>query len=115
MNRRGWCPSLFAPMQSGDGLLLRVKPRLGVIPAPEARALAAEGDHKRYNIIQLIYHAKHYEGTSKDFEFSRRTMEEHWRAGYHDAVRTLRHPEVLIPPQGGSGVRTFDIARDGRE
>ena len=82
---------------------------------PEARALAAEGDHKRYNIIQLIYHAKHYEGTSKDFEFSRRTMEEHWRAGYHDAVRTLRHPEVLIPPQGGSGVRTFDIARDGRE
>jgi hypothetical protein len=19
----------------------------------------------------------------------------HWRAGYHDAVRTLRHPEVL--------------------
>ena len=27
-------------MQSGDGLLLRVKPRLGVIPAPEARALA---------------------------------------------------------------------------
>ena len=40
MNRRGWCPSLFAPMQSGDGLLLRVKPRLGVIPAPEARALA---------------------------------------------------------------------------
>ena len=40
MNRRGWCPSLFAPMQSGDGMLLRVKPRLGVIPAPEARALA---------------------------------------------------------------------------
>ena len=82
---------------------------------PEARALAAEGDHKLYNIVQLIYRAKNYEGTSKDFEFSRRTMEEHWSAGYHDAVRTLRHPEVLVPPQGGSGVRTFDIARDGRE
>ena len=25
-------------------------------------------------------------------------MEEHWQAGYHDAVRTLRHPEVLQLP-----------------
>jgi Patatin phospholipase len=25
-------------------------------------------------------------------------MEEHWRAGYHDAVRTLRHPEALQRP-----------------
>jgi precorrin-3B synthase len=40
MTRRGWCPTLFAPMQSGDGLLLRVKPRLGVLTAPAARALA---------------------------------------------------------------------------
>lgn len=82
---------------------------------PEAMALAAEGDHKHYNIIQLIYRARNYEGTSKDFEFSRRTMEEHWSAGYNDAVRTLRHPEVLTPPNGSSGVRTFDVAHDGRE
>jgi len=27
MTRRGWCPSVHAPMASGDGLLLRVKPR----------------------------------------------------------------------------------------
>ena len=83
--------------------------------SPEALALASQGDHKRYNIIQLIYHAKKYEGTSKDFEFSRRTMEEHWRAGYHDAVRTLRHPEVLVPSESSSGVMTFDVAQDGRE
>ncbi|HET6376315.1 MAG TPA: DUF3734 domain-containing protein, partial [Methylocella sp.] len=82
---------------------------------PEAEMLAAAADEKVYNIIHLIYHAKNYEGTSKDYEFSRRTMEEHWKAGYYDAVRTLRHPEVLERPDGYEGVMTFDLARDGRE
>jgi NTE family protein len=63
----------------------------------------------------LIYRSKDYEGTSKDYEFSRRTMEEHWTSGYNDAVRTLRHPEVLQRPQEMDGVFTFDLARDGRE
>ena len=36
---------------------------------------------------------------SKDYEFSRLSMEEHWRAGYHDARRTLRHAEVLERPR----------------
>lgn len=38
---RGWCPSLFEPMASGDGLLSRVKPPLGRIEGPVARRLAA--------------------------------------------------------------------------
>jgi NTE family protein len=86
-----------------------------LLQTPEAETLAAEADEKVYNIIQLIYRAKNYEGTSKDYEFSRRTMEEHWRSGYNDAVRTLRHPEVLQRPNGVDGVFTFDLARDGRE
>jgi NTE family protein len=82
---------------------------------PRAETLALEADEKVYNLIQLIYRAKNYEGTSKDYEFSRRTMEEHWQSGYNDAVRTLRHPEVLQRPQEMDGVFTFDLARDGRE
>jgi NTE family protein len=82
---------------------------------PEAGLLAREADEKVYNLIQLIYHAKSYEGASKDYEFSRLTMEEHWRAGYNDAVRTLRHPEVLQRPNGSDGVFTFDLAVQGRE
>jgi NTE family protein len=42
-------------------------------------------------------------------------MEEHWRAGYHDARRTLRHREVLERPKTLEGVFTFDLAEDGRE
>ena len=76
---------------------------------PEAQLLAPEGDDKVYNIIQMIYRARVYEGASKDYEFSRRTMEEHWAAGYRDMTRTLAYPEVLQRPQSPDGVFTFDL------
>ena len=78
----------------------------------EAELLAQEADHKVYNIIHLIYHARNYEGASKDYEFSRRTMEEHWKTGYSDMAHTLRHPEVLERPKSPDGVFTFDLAAD---
>ncbi|MGI4976333.1 MAG: precorrin-3B synthase [Janthinobacterium lividum] len=37
---RGWCPSLFEPMRSGDGLLVRIKPRAGGLDADTLRAVA---------------------------------------------------------------------------
>jgi NTE family protein len=82
---------------------------------PEAQLLRPQGDHKVYNIVHLIYRARNYEGHSKDYDFSRTSMQEHWRAGYHDAIRTLRHPEVLERPANREGVFTFDLADDGRE
>jgi NTE family protein len=83
--------------------------------SPDARLLGKEARHKVYNIIHLIYRAQNYEGHSKDYEFSRLSMQEHWRAGYHDARRTLRHREVLERPTNHEGVLTFDLDRDGRE
>jgi NTE family protein len=83
--------------------------------SPEAKFLSANADRKVFNIIHLIYRAKDYEGHSKDYEFSRLSMEEHWRVGYHDARRTLRHPEVLKRPNNHAGVFTFDLTADGRE
>jgi NTE family protein len=78
----------------------------------DAKLLAAEADDKVCNIVHLIYRAKAYEGVAKDFEFSRRTMEEHWRSGYINARQTLAHPEVLQLPDRLVGVRTFDIRQD---
>ena len=83
--------------------------------SPEAQLLGKEAQQKAYNIIQLIYRAKNYEGHSKDYEFSSLSMQEHWRAGYHDARRTLRHRDVLERPTNHEGVLTFDLDRDGRE
>jgi NTE family protein len=82
---------------------------------PEARLLATAADRKIFNIVHLIYRARNYEGHSKDYEFSRASMEEHWRAGYHDARRTLRHKEIFERPTNPEGFLTFDLARDGRE
>jgi NTE family protein len=78
---------------------------------PEAEMLEREADNKVYNIIQMIYHSRNYEGASKDYEFSRRTMEEHWASGYSDMTRTLAYPEVLQRPQNVDGVFTFDLKR----
>ena len=38
--RRGWCPGLSRPMPTGDGLLARVHPPLGILALPQARAVA---------------------------------------------------------------------------
>jgi len=65
------------------------------------------------SVVQLIYREKNYETQSKDYEFSRVSMEEHWQAGVNDTRRTLRHEDLwLRPPEERAGVRTFDITRD---
>jgi NTE family protein len=81
-----------------------------LMAAPEVAVLRRFSERKVWNLIQLIYRAKQYEGDSKDYEFSRESMEDHWRAGYNDTLRTLRHPEVLERPRSADGVFTFDVA-----
>ncbi|HEX4077696.1 MAG TPA: patatin-like phospholipase family protein [Rhizomicrobium sp.] len=83
--------------------------------SPEYAFLRPMAGRKVYNLVQLIYRSRQYEGGSGDYEFSRASMEEHLRAGYQDTVRTLRHPEVLQRPESAEGVFTFDLAVNGRE
>ncbi|ARH01498.1 DUF3734 domain-containing protein [Legionella micdadei] len=74
----------------------------------EAKILKKIADHKVYNIVQLIYRAQQYESYSKDYEFSRLTMNEHWKAGYYDVTHTLKHPQIFQRPSNKEGVFTFD-------
>ena len=87
----------------------------GLTDEPSAKLLGSIADRKVYNMVHLIYRAQNYEGNSKDYEFSRSSMETHWRAGYHDTVRTLRHPDVLKRPTSHEGVAVFDLEQDGRD
>ena len=50
---RGWCPDLFTPMQSGDGWLLRLKPRLCRINAAHAALVARQSRQHGNGIIEL--------------------------------------------------------------
>ncbi|MGO7447709.1 patatin-like phospholipase family protein [Rhizobium ruizarguesonis] len=92
------------------GHLVELVPQDALLQAdPEIKLLVDQADEKVYNIVQLIYRAKKYEASSKDYEFSRLTMEEHWASGYNDALQTLRHPEVLQRPGTPDGVAIFDF------
>jgi NTE family protein len=78
----------------------------------EVKFLSSVVERHAANIVQLIYRPKGYEGDSKDYEFSRRSMEEHWQAGYYDAVRALCHPEIFEPATARyERFLTFDFSR----
>jgi NTE family protein len=77
----------------------------------DAKLLATEANNKVCNIVHLIYRARSYEGIAKDFEFSRRTMEEHWKSGYENAMQTLEAPDVMQLPDRLEGVKIFDICK----
>jgi NTE family protein len=96
-----------------DGLLSKLPPELK--NDEDAKILSKVADRKVYNIVHLIYHARNFEGESKDYEFSRLSMEEHWKAGYIATTRSLKHPEILERPTNNEGVFTFDVAQHGRE
>jgi precorrin-3B synthase len=50
---RGWCPDVHAPMPSGDGLLTRVKPPGGRLPAKALRAIADGAERYGNGVIEL--------------------------------------------------------------
>jgi len=65
-------------------------------------------------IVQLIYRKRPYEGRTKDYEFSRPTMLEHWASGLEDARGTLRDYRKQIDTPA-NGVMTLDPGRKTKE
>jgi NTE family protein len=76
---------------------------------PDALALAATRCETAVDVVHLIYRSKHYESQSKDYEFSRLSMEEHWRSGRADMAHTLHDPRWVNRERGAGGVRVFDL------
>jgi len=50
---KGWCPSAHRPMQSGDGLVARIRPRLGRLSAAQAIAIAELAERHGNGLIDL--------------------------------------------------------------
>ena len=79
----------------------------------EDKALLETLDEKsQINVLHLIYHHKEYEGDSKDYEFSKLTMQEHWAAGLEDTRKTLRHRDWLKLPHAKIGMTVHDVHQD---
>jgi NTE family protein len=88
-------------------LIARLPARLRSDPA--VAALKAHMTHQPVDIVHLIYRDKPYELDSKDYEFSRASVDEHWEAGLRDIRNTLEHPELLRAAAPVNGVTTFDL------
>ena len=77
---------------------------------PDAKALAALPAEAAVSVVHLIYRSKHYESQSKDYEFSRASMLEHWSAGMADTQGTLGDPRWQRRELPSHGVHVFDFA-----
>ncbi len=77
---------------------------------PDARLLEKIGNDCAVTMVHLIYRHAAYETGSKDYEFSRLSVEEHWKAGHDDVVETLNHPDWLNRTRPTNGIRVFDLA-----
>jgi len=78
----------------------------------QARRLYDHGCVTTMDIVQLIYRPDEPQGSLKDFEFSRPTMELRWRQGLADARTTLQASPWLAPMPSELGVRVFDVIHD---
>jgi NTE family protein len=77
---------------------------------PEAALLADVAKENAVTVVQLIYRKRAYEGGSKDYEFSRQTMLEHWASGFADVehcfatqgekLTRAAHPGVVVIDPG---------------
>jgi len=50
---KGWCPGAWRPMESGDGLLVRIRPPLGRIDAAQAAGIAELSEQYGNGLIDL--------------------------------------------------------------
>lgn len=79
---------------------------------PDVLALSRVRSDSAVDVVHLIYRSKHYESQSKDYEFSRLSMQEHWDSGRADMAHTLRSPRWLQRERSSSGVHVLDLTSD---
>ena len=96
--------------QAAKRLLDKLPPALR--DDPDARALSRVRSESAVDVVHLIYRSKHYESQSKDYEFSRLSMQEHWDAGHADMAHTLHDPRWVHHKRGDTGVHVFDLTPD---
>src|SRR5262249_43455854 len=79
---------------------------------PEVAFLKRAACQTTMDIVELIYRSDTTLGPSKDYEFSRSTMERRWQQGLSDARVTLASAPWLAPAPAEVAVRTFDVILD---
>ncbi|HYA80608.1 MAG TPA: patatin-like phospholipase family protein [Methylocystis sp.] len=76
------------------------------------RILEEAAHESTTTIVHLIHRRATCEGASKDYEFSRFTMERNWDDGKLDVEKTLNHPAWLNRKPAPGEVVTLDLTKE---
>ncbi len=76
---------------------------------PDLQALLNAGSCNAVTVMHLIHRSKHYATQSKDYEFSRQTVREHWAAGRADVEASLADPRWAHRPRKQAGITVLDL------
>ncbi len=78
---------------------------------PDVVALTARSHEDPVNLVHLIHRANAWEGGSRDFEFSARTMREHWSAGLAAVEETMANAQLIAQNIETGKSATFDLTQ----
>lgn len=78
---------------------------------PQVKAVRDLVTEYPVNVVQLIYRANAWEGGSRDFEFSARTMHEHWEAGRAAVAETMANSRLVAQNILDGKTAAFDLTK----
>jgi NTE family protein len=104
----------YAQMREIEALRSTLAEVLGRLPSdlrsdPQVQKLEEISRRGAVSLIRLVNRHDTKSSDFKDYEFSRATVDELWRAGHGDIERVLKHPDTCRVTEMGNGVRFFDL------
>ena len=78
---------------------------------PDVLALRKYCDMGEITVAHLINRRMSHSAQSKDYEFSRATVNELWATGLDDVRRAVANIDFLRPREMGLGMRVYDLTR----
>jgi NTE family protein len=100
-------PKLAELRSALSRLLEKLPPKLK--EDADARRLAIDCDDRHWTLARLINQRLPHVLQTKDYEFSRATVHEHWDAGLEDIRRASTEQDWLNPAMCAPGLRVYDL------
>ncbi len=106
---------LMCRLHALSSAVARLSPKVALTlkDDPDWRILNEAAHEDATTIVHLIHRRAVGEGASKDYEFSRHTMERNWSDGKLDVHKTLSHPDWVNRKRAPGEVVTLDLTKDG--
>jgi NTE family protein len=89
--------------------MLREKVPADQLSDDERNELAAVGSESMMHIVRLAYAGRDWQMASKDFNFSKGSIDWRWDQGYQDALRAIEQGAWRLDAPEGSGVLVHEI------